>query len=203
MSVVGFDIGNENCVIAVVKQRGVDVLLNDESKRETLAVNFKDPEVQNELKMLPFETSEGKDGGILIHLKYLGETHTFTPVQILAMLFSDLKDIAEKNFEIHVTDRVIGVPSYFTDLQRRAYLDAATIAGLKPLRLMHDCAAISRSYQWLAKGFLISAFGFGMLEENGEILVTHKSTTDPSSKWEIEKFGEDAGLTDILHPMCF
>ena len=38
MSVVGFDIGNENCVIAVVKQRGIDVLLNDESKRETPAV---------------------------------------------------------------------------------------------------------------------------------------------------------------------
>lgn len=181
MSVVGFDIGNENCVIAVVKQRGVDVLLNDESKRETPAVvcfgekqrflgsagaassvmnpkstifqvkrligrNFKDPEVQNELTLLPFETSEGKDGGILIHLKYLGEARTFTPVQILAMLFSNLKDITEKNLEIPVTDCVIGVPSYFTDLQRRAYLDAATIAGLKPLRLMHDCAAIALSY---------------------------------------------------------
>jgi len=181
MSVVGFDIGNENCVVAVVKQRGVDVLLNDESKRETPAVvcfgerqrflgsagaassvmnpkstifqvkrligrNFKDPEVQNELTLLPFETSEGKDGGILIHLKYLGEARTFTPVQILAMLFSNLKDITEKNLEIPVTDCVIGVPSYFTDLQRRAYLDAATIAGLKPLRLMHDCAAIALSY---------------------------------------------------------
>jgi heat shock protein 4 len=108
--------------------------------------NFKDPEVQNELTLLPFETSEGKDGGILIHLKYLGEARTFTPVQILAMLFSNLKDITEKNLEIPVTDCVIGVPSYFTDLQRRAYLDAATIAGLKPLRLMHDCAAIALSY---------------------------------------------------------
>ncbi|WCJ44104.1 heat shock protein 91 [Euphorbia peplus] len=38
MSVVGFDIGNENCVIAVVKQRGIDVVLNDESNRETPAV---------------------------------------------------------------------------------------------------------------------------------------------------------------------
>ena len=38
MSVLGFDIGNENCVIAVAKRRGIDVLLNDELKRETLAV---------------------------------------------------------------------------------------------------------------------------------------------------------------------
>ncbi|KAJ9153779.1 hypothetical protein P3X46_027182 [Hevea brasiliensis] len=181
MSVVGFDIGNENCVIAAVKQRGIDVLLNDESKRETPSVvcfgekqrflgaagaasammnpkstisqvkkligqNFTDPNVQNELKVLPFETSGGQDGGILIHLKYLGETHTFTPVQILAMLFSHLKEITEKNLEMPVADCVIGIPSYFTDLQRRAYLNAATIAGLKPLRLIHDCTATALSF---------------------------------------------------------
>uniref|UniRef100_A0A2P2JV44 Heat shock 70 kDa protein 16 n=1 Tax=Rhizophora mucronata TaxID=61149 RepID=A0A2P2JV44_RHIMU len=181
MSVVGFDIGNENCVIAAVKQRGVDVLLNDESKRETPTVvcfgekqrflgsagaasatmnpkstisqvkrligrNFRDPDVQKELKMLTFETSEAQDCGILIHLNYLGETHTFTPVQVMAMLFSHLKEITEKNLEMPIADCVIGIPSYFTDLQRRAYLNAATIAGLKPLRLMHDCTATALSY---------------------------------------------------------
>ncbi|CAI0437191.1 unnamed protein product [Linum tenue] len=181
MSVIGFDIGNENCVIAVVKQRGIDVLLNDESNRETPSVvcfgekqrflgsagassammnprstvtqvkrligrRFKDPEVQTDLKIFPFDTSEAKDGGILINLKYLGETHSFAPVQILAMLFSHMKDVAEKNLEMPVVDCVIGIPSYFTDLQRRAYLDAAKIAGLKPLRLMHDCAATALSY---------------------------------------------------------
>ena len=54
--------------------------------------NFADPDVQNELKTLPFETSVGQDGGILIRLKYLCETHTFTPVQIMAMLFSGYID---------------------------------------------------------------------------------------------------------------
>lgn len=178
---VGFDIGNENCVIAVVKQRGVDVLLNDESNRETPAVvcfgekqrflgsagaatammnlkstisqvkrligrKFAEVDVQNELKMFPVETSEGLDGGILIHLKYLGESHTFTPVQIMAMLFAHLKEVGEKGLEMAITDCVIGVPSYFTDLQRRAYLNAAAIAGLNPLRLMHDCTATALSY---------------------------------------------------------
>lgn len=181
MSVVGFDIGNESCVIAAVKQRGIDVLLNDESNRETPAIvcfgekqrflgsagaasavmnpkstisqikrligrNFKEPVVQDELKMFPFETSEGPDGGILIHLQYLGQKHAFTAVQILAMLLAHLKDIAEKNLEVPVSDCVIGIPSYFTDLQRRAYLNAAAIAGLKPLRLMHDSTATALSY---------------------------------------------------------
>ncbi|XP_014522749.1 heat shock 70 kDa protein 16 [Vigna radiata var. radiata] len=181
MSVVGFDIGNENCVIAVVRQRGIDVLLNYESKRETPAVvcfsekqrllgsagaasammhikstvsqikrligrKFADPDVDKELKMLPLETSEGPDGGILIHLKYLGEIHVFTPVQIMSMLFAHLKAMTETDLEMPISDCVIGIPSYFTDLQRRAYLDAAKIAGLKPLRLIHDCTATALSY---------------------------------------------------------
>ncbi|XP_057962009.1 heat shock 70 kDa protein 16 [Malania oleifera] len=181
MSVIGFDIGNENCVVAVVKQRGIDVLLNDESKRETPAVvsfgekqrflgsagassammntkstisqvkrligrEFKDPDVQADLRKFPFETSEGHDGGVLVNLQYLGERHSFSPVQILAMLFSHLKQITEKNLGTTISDCVIGIPSYFTDLQRRQYLNAATIAGLRPLRLMHDCTATALGY---------------------------------------------------------
>ncbi|CAI9783909.1 unnamed protein product [Fraxinus pennsylvanica] len=181
MSALGFDIGNENCVIGAAKQRGIDVLLNDESKRETPSVvsfgekqrfigsagaasatmnpkstisqvkrligrKFSEPRVQDDLKLFPFETSEDPDGDILINLNYMNEKQTFTPVQILAMLFAHLKQIAEKNLEIPVSDCVIGVPSYLTDLQRRAYLNAAEIAGLKPLRLMHDCTATALGY---------------------------------------------------------
>ncbi|KAG1348032.1 hypothetical protein COCNU_06G018610 [Cocos nucifera] len=35
MGMVGFNIGNDNCMITTMKQRGIDILLNDESKRET------------------------------------------------------------------------------------------------------------------------------------------------------------------------
>lgn len=181
MSVVGFDIGNENCVIAAVKQRGIDVLLNNESKRETPAIvcfgekqrfmgsagaasammhprstvsqikrligcKFVDPKVQRDLRMLPTETCEGSDGEVLVRIKYAGGIHTFSIVQIMAMLFAHFKEITEKNMEMPVSDCVIGVPSYFTDSQRRAYLDAASIAGLKPLRLIHDCTATALSY---------------------------------------------------------
>ncbi|XP_073138665.1 heat shock 70 kDa protein 16 [Henckelia pumila] len=181
MSVVGFDIGNENSVIAAAKQRGIDVLLNDESKRETPTVvsfgekqrflgsagaasatmhpkstiyqikrligrRFSESIVQDDLKLFPFEASEGPDGGILIHLQYLNEKQSFTPIQILAMFLAHLKQVTEKNLETQVTDCVIGIPSYFTDLQRRAYLQAAEIAGLTSLRLMHDCTATALGY---------------------------------------------------------
>ena len=38
MSVVGLDLGNESCIVAVARQRGIDVVLNEESKRETPAI---------------------------------------------------------------------------------------------------------------------------------------------------------------------
>ncbi|KAK8937229.1 Heat shock 70 kDa protein 14 [Platanthera zijinensis] len=181
MSVVGFDFGNESCIVAVARQRGIDVVLNDESKRETPAIvcfgekqrfigtagaasstmnpknaisqikrfigrKFSDPELQRDLHTFPFAVSEGPDGFPLIHARYLGEQRAFTPTQLLAMVLSNLKGIAEKNLSAAVVDCCIGIPVYFTDLQRRAVLDAATIAGLHPLHLLHETTATALAY---------------------------------------------------------
>ncbi|XP_039124851.1 LOW QUALITY PROTEIN: heat shock 70 kDa protein 15-like [Dioscorea cayenensis subsp. rotundata] len=181
MSVVGFDIGNENCIVAVARQRGIDVVLNEESKRETPAIvcfgekqrfigtagaaslmmnpknsisqikrfigkKFSDPELQSDLQLFPFLVTEGPDGFPLIHVRYLGEQRVFTPTQLLAMIFSNLKSIAEQNLKMPVVDCCIGIPVYFTDLQRRAVMDAATIAGLHPLRLFHETTATALAY---------------------------------------------------------
>lgn len=181
MSVVGLDLGNESSVVAVARQRGIDVVLNDESKRETPSIvcfgekqrfigssgassatmnpkntivqikrligrKFSDPEVQRDIKLFPFKVESGPDGYPLIHAKYLGAERVFTPTQILGMIFSDLKRIAETNLNAAVADCCIGIPVYFTDLQRRAVLDAAAIAGLNPLRLFHETTATALAY---------------------------------------------------------
>ncbi|KAJ3694147.1 hypothetical protein LUZ60_009627 [Juncus effusus] len=181
MSVVGFDFGNETSIVAVARQRGIDVVLNDESKRETPSLvffgdkqrsigtaatssittnpknvvsqikrligrRFSEPGVQSDLQSLPFKVTEGPDGFPLIHVRYLNEEKVFTPIQILAMILSNLKSIAEKNLNAAVSDCCIGIPIYFTDLQRRAVLDAATIAGLRPLRLFHETTATALAY---------------------------------------------------------
>lgn len=181
MSVVGFDLGNESGIVAVARQRGIDVVLNDESKRETPAIvcfgdkqrfigtagaasstmnpknsisqikrligrKYSDPEFQSDLASVPYRVSEGPDGFPLVHVRYLGEEHVFTPTQLLAMVLSNLKTIAESNLNAAVVDCCIGIPVYFTDLERRAVLDAATIAGLRPLRLFHETTATALAY---------------------------------------------------------
>ncbi|KAL0696539.1 hypothetical protein Bca4012_063719 [Brassica carinata] len=137
MSVVGFDFGNENCLVAVARQRGIDVVLNDESNRETPAIvcfgekqrfigtagaastmmnpknsisqikrlvgrQFSDPELQRDIKSLPFSVTQGPDGYPLIHASYLGEKRAFTPTQVMGMMLSNLKGIAEKNLNAAV-----------------------------------------------------------------------------------------------------
>ena len=47
MSVVGIDFGNANNVVALARRKGIDVVLNTESKRETpCMVNFGEKQVR-------------------------------------------------------------------------------------------------------------------------------------------------------------
>jgi len=114
--------------------------------KHMLGRQFKDPVVQESLIGLPFDVSEGRDGKILIHVKYLGSQNVFTPEEITAMLFTKLRITAEEALKTKVKDVVISCPSYFTDCERRALLDAGAIAGLNVLKLMNDTTATALAY---------------------------------------------------------
>lgn len=114
--------------------------------KRLLGRKFNDPQVQRELQMLPFKATQQTHGGIGIHVQYLGEEHVFSPEQISAMLFTKLKDISETALQTVVNDCVISVPSYYTQSERQALLDAARIAGLNVLRLFNETTATALCY---------------------------------------------------------
>lgn len=62
------------------------------------------------------------------------------------MYFTKLKEITQNEIKIPISDVVISVPGWFTDIQRRAILDAAEIASLNPLRLINDTTAAALGY---------------------------------------------------------
>jgi heat shock protein 4 len=62
------------------------------------------------------------------------------------MYLGRLRDIAAKELKTGVSDVVIAIPGWYTDVQRRALLSAATIAGLNPLRLIPDHTAVAFGY---------------------------------------------------------
>ncbi len=102
---------------------------------------FNEPEVQEELKSLPFKAVELPDHNIGIEVMYAGEKKVFTPIALVGMILQKLKDITEKATGKPAADVVIGVPGWWTDKQRHAMLDAAKIAGVHCLRLFNETTA--------------------------------------------------------------
>jgi heat shock protein 4 len=62
------------------------------------------------------------------------------------MYLTKLKETTAHELNAPVSDCVITVPGWFTDIQRRAILDAAVIAGLNCLRLVNDLTATALGY---------------------------------------------------------
>lgn len=62
------------------------------------------------------------------------------------MYFGKIRDTASAELKAPVTDVVIAVPGWFTDIQRRAIQDAAFIANLNPLRLINEHTAVALGY---------------------------------------------------------
>ncbi|KAK3848214.1 MAG: heat shock protein 70 family [Linnemannia gamsii] len=181
MSVVGIDFGNLQSVIAVARNRGIDVVCNEVSNRFTptlvsfgpkqryLGETAKTQEISNfkntvsSLKRIVGRTLADKEvqeiekqyltvplvdvnGQLAVKINYKGEETTFTTIQIFAMYLTKMKEIATIETKMPVSDCVIAIPAWFTDVQRRAVLDASEIAGLNVLRLINDSTATALGY---------------------------------------------------------
>lgn len=180
MSVVGVDFGTLNTVVAVARNRGVDVITNEVSNRATpslvgfgpksrylgepaktqeisnlkntvgslkrlLGRTLNDPDVQTEQAFISAPLVE-IDGQVGAEVSYLGEKTKFSATQLTAMFLGKIKQTAAAELKLPVSDLVLSVPAWFTDIQRRALIDAAEIAGLRPLRLINDTTAAALGY---------------------------------------------------------
>lgn len=115
--------------------------------KRLLGRNYTDPFIYPGIKERPYRAEEIEGtGGIGIKVNYLDEEQLFSPEQIAGMLFTKLKDISETALKAKINDCVISVPSFFTNIERKALLDAATIAGLNVLRLLNETTATALAY---------------------------------------------------------
>jgi molecular chaperone DnaK len=101
-------------------------------------------DVQDELKLFPFQLADDLQQGEVLRIKLGGRT--YTPPEISAFVLRQLKRNAERFFGAPVTQAVITVPAYFNDAQRQATKDAGRIAGLNVLRLVNEPTAASLAY---------------------------------------------------------
>lgn len=107
---------------------------------------FDDPEVQRDMKMLPYKIVN-KDGKPYIQVKIKdGEVKVFSPEEISAMILQKMKQTAESYLGKEIRSAVITVPAYFNDAQRQATEDAGTIAGLNVARIINEPTAAAIAY---------------------------------------------------------
>lgn len=115
------------------------------SLKRLLGRKLEDPDTQIEKE---FISAPLVDVGGLVgaEVNYLGKKEQFNGTQLTAMFLSKVKQITANELKLPVADLVVSVPAWFTDIQRRALIDAAEIAGLKVLRLINDTTAAALGY---------------------------------------------------------
>ncbi len=103
---------------------------------------FASPEVQRDIKILPYKIEQAPNGDIRINIR----GKQFSPAEVSSYILAYMKRAAEEYLGEKITDAVITVPAYFDDSQRQATKDAGKIAGLNVLRIINEPTAASLAY---------------------------------------------------------
>jgi molecular chaperone DnaK len=177
---------------------------------------YDDPEVQKELKRLPYETRRRHDGGVEIKL---GD-RWYTPIEISAMILQKVKLDAEEKLGEEVKNVVITCPANFDDSQRKATQAAGEIAGFRVLRIINEPTAAALAYglgKKEPKKVLVYDFGGGTFDvtilnvapDTVEVLATggeaHLGGEDFDQRimnWILEKFKKEEGIDLSKDPLA-
>ena len=172
---VGIDLGTTNSLVAAVRS-GVADTLADESGHHALAsvvrysedgvqvgvdaerFSAQDPlntvvsvkrfmgrslsDIQAKDASLPYNFSASENGLPLFNT----QAGQFNPIQISADILRPLVDRAEKTLGGSLEGVVITVPAYFDDAQRQGTKEAASLLGVKVLRLLNEPTAAAIAY---------------------------------------------------------
>lgn len=114
--------------------------------KRLIGLKYNDPVVADDIKLWPFKVKPDAANKPLIEVEYKGETSSFHPEQISAMVLGKMKEIAEAYLGETVSSAVVTVPARFSDSQRQATKDAAAIAGLEVLRIINEPTAAALAY---------------------------------------------------------
>lgn len=141
-SMVAISKTGERLVGLLAKRQGVTNPENTLfSVKRLIGRHFNDEEVQRDLKTLPYKIIQAGEG-----VKIVMGGKEYTPQEISAMILAKLKADAEEKLGEKITDAVITVPAYFDDSQRKATMEAGTIAGFNVRRIINEPTAAALAY---------------------------------------------------------
>lgn len=170
MFTIGIDLGTTASVVSYIDDNGVPKVLEvDGGKVSTPSVvgYYKDgtPVVgRNAI------CDDNVEYALFSMKRFMGSNEKLfgkTAVEFSADVLKHLKNIVEQRLGKHVDSAVITVPAHFSDLQRTATKQAASIAGIKVLRLINEptAAAIAFGVDKRRNGvFAVYDFGGGTFD---------------------------------------
>ncbi|CAG9820162.1 unnamed protein product [Phaedon cochleariae] len=74
------------------------------------------------------------------------EEISYSPEELIAQMLVKAREFAENGAHQPIKECVLTVPGYFNQVERRALLQAAELAGLKVLQLINDYTAVAINY---------------------------------------------------------
>ncbi|KAF5328798.1 hypothetical protein D9619_011523 [Psilocybe cf. subviscida] len=116
------------------------------SLKRLIGRTLNDPQVLDVEKKFINAKLVDVNGSVGAEVTYQYEKAIYSITQIVATYLGKLRDITAAELKTNVTDVVIAVPGWYTDIQRRALIDAAAIANLNVLRLINDTTATALGY---------------------------------------------------------
>jgi len=93
---------------------------------------------------LPFKITKHETRGTVVIEHDTGEK--FQPEEVLAYIFSYIREISETHLEQKVSEAVITVPPFMTEHERRLIHESAALVDLKVLMLLNDNTATALRY---------------------------------------------------------
>ena len=216
-SIVALTKGGERLVGILAQRQAVTNPKNTISAvKRFIGRRYSDPEVQKELKRLPYETRERSDGGVEIKM---GDKW-YTSIEISSMILQKIKLDAKEKLGEDVDSAIITCPANFDDSQRKATKTAGEIAGFKVLRVINEPTAAALAYGFgrkEAKKILVYDFGGGTFDvtilnvapDTVEVLATggepHLGGEDFDQRiinWMVEEFKKEQGIDLTKDPLA-
>ena len=124
-----------------------------QSVKRFIGLQYGSPELESEMQYVTSKLSgaDDKASDIAFQVQYNGESHSFQPEQVFAMILTHLKEIANSykvstNLKGSKPSCVLSCPAYFTQNQRIAMLHACEIADIDCLSLLNETTAAALDY---------------------------------------------------------
>lgn len=153
--IIGIDLGTTNSLVSVwTEDKGITTITNpygDTLTPSVVGVNEEGDiivgkEAKERLLTHPDKT-------IALIKRFMGDATwlsldqmNYRPEELSAYILQSLKKDAEAYLGEEVTQCMISVPAYFTNIQRQATKTAAQIAGLEVIRLINEPTAAALAY---------------------------------------------------------